>query len=105
MLFTQASGHFGAIAYSCCDFFANEGDDYSGWSGGVDSFSADPCFCDPANDDYRLAADSWCLPGHHPWDGCDDLVGAYGQGCPDVGCSGPVAVEPRSWSAVRGLFD
>jgi hypothetical protein len=103
-LFTQAGGHFGGVSLRCCDLYANEGDDYSGWSGAPDNFSADPCFCDPDNDDYRLAADSWCLPGHHPWDGCEDLVGAFGEGCPAVGCEGPVAVEGHSWSAVKARF-
>jgi len=104
---TSGPAHLGTIVWSCNDLYENGGDDYSSPSWDFDdgngNFSADPCFCDPAFDDYHLAGDSWCLAGHHPW-GCDDLVGAFGAGCPDVGCAGPVAVESRSWSAVKDLF-
>jgi hypothetical protein len=46
--------------------------------GGI--FRADPRFC--GDGDYRLRADSPCLPGQQPAgaEGCG-LVGAHGQGC------------------------
>ena len=102
---TNGSGHLGFVDWSCCDLFDNAGDDYSSpwWVFEDGNFSADPCFCAPALDDYSLAADSWCLAGHHPW-GCDDLVGAFGEGCAAAGCEGPVAVEVRSWSSVKEFF-
>lgn len=83
---------------SCSDIFGNLGGDWVGpIADQVDvrgNFSADPCFCD-VRCDYRLCADSWCLPGQHPW-GCDDLVGTYGSGCGPCGCGGTVAVEDAS---------
>ncbi|HOX24328.1 MAG TPA: right-handed parallel beta-helix repeat-containing protein [Candidatus Krumholzibacteria bacterium] len=104
---TGGPAHLGTIEWSCNDLYENGSDDYSNpfwdFDNGDGNFSADPCFCDPAFDDYHLAGDSWCLAGHHPW-GCDDLVGAYGEGCPAVGCAGPVSVASRTWTNVKDLF-
>lgn len=85
----------GPPAMVCCDIYGNEGGD---WTGSVadqinsdGNFSADPCFCSIESEEFSLSGDSWCLPGHHPW-GCDDLVGALGEGCPEMGCAGVVPV-------------
>jgi len=73
-----------APVLDCCDLYGNEGGDWVGCIAeqmeGSGNFSADPCFCDAGGGDFHLCADSWCLAGHHPW-GCDDLVGALGEGC------------------------
>jgi hypothetical protein len=61
-----------------------------------------PVFCGPAScenapttdGDYRLAANSPCLPGASP---CDSLIGALGEGCAIVGVPGenpPVVTRP-----------
>lgn len=95
------------VQLSCCDLFGNAGGDWVGaLAPQVDrdgNFSADPCFCDAANDDFHLCADSWCLSGRHPW-GCQQLVGAYGGGCDACACGGPVATERKSLGSVRSLF-
>ncbi|MFO7653704.1 MAG: hypothetical protein R6X25_07745 [Candidatus Krumholzibacteriia bacterium] len=43
------------------------------------NFSRAPLFCAPEQGDFRLAANSPCLPGRSP--GIDGLVGARGRGC------------------------
>lgn len=64
---------------TCSDFFGNEdGDGICGIDGGA-NFSADPLFCDLANDDYRLDTGSPCLPGNHP----------QGADCGNIGAQGP----------------
>jgi hypothetical protein len=91
----------------CCDLYGNEGGDWVACIAeqveGSGNFSADPCFCDAGGGDFHLCADSWCLAGHHPW-GCDDLVGAFGQGCDACDCSGTVAVEPATLGAVKAMY-
>ena len=67
------------------------------------NFSANPCFCDADGGDFQLCGDSYCLPGNHPW-GCEQLVGAFGLGCGECGCSGPVAIEGVSWGGVKSMF-
>lgn len=95
------------VELSCSDLYGNAGGDWVGViAPQVDlngNFSANPCFCSADADDFQLCADSYCLPGNHPW-GCDQLVGAYGQGCSECSCSGPVASELKSWGSVKGLY-
>jgi hypothetical protein len=95
------------LQLSCSDLYGNAGGDWMGsFAPQVDmngNFSANPCFCAAELDDFQLCADSYCLPGHHPW-GCNQLVGAYGQGCADCSCSGPVAIESTTWGSVKGLY-
>ena len=67
------------------------------------NFSANPCYCDAQNEDFHLSADSFARAGGHPW-GCNQLVGAYGVGCSESGCTGPVALEGMSFGKVKGLF-
>lgn len=68
------------VTTRCCDVYGNtDGNVICGNIGG--NFSADPLFCDAANDDYTLDGASPCLPGNHP-DGVDcGLIGALGWGC------------------------
>ena len=95
------------VQLSCSDLFGNAGGDWIGsFAEQVDldgNFSANPCFCSPEDDDYSLCENSYCLPGHHPW-GCDQLVGAYGNGCGECSCPGPVRVESMSWGQVKELY-
>jgi len=95
------------IQFYCSDLYGNAGGDWIGtFAEQVDlngNFSANPCFCDPELDDYQLCANSYCLPGHHPW-GCDQLVGAFGQGCGDCSCDGPVATDSMTWGSVKSIY-
>jgi hypothetical protein len=95
------------VSFFCCDLFGNSGGD---WIGEIEpqvhvngNFSADPCFCDVEGEDFSLCADSWCLPGHHPW-GCDQLVGAFGEGCAECDCGGPIQIESSTWGGVKALY-
>ncbi len=99
----------GEVALTCTDLFGNEGGDWiAPFAAQIDAagnFSAPPCFCDEFGGDVHLCADSYCLPGFHPW-GCHELVGALDVGCGTCGCSdqGPVANEARSWGYVKSLY-
>jgi hypothetical protein len=44
----------------------------------VGNFSLNPYFCDPENDDFGLAALSYCNPAVNLW---GVLIGALGEGC------------------------
>jgi hypothetical protein len=55
----------------------------AGQAGMNGNFSADPRFCDPAAEDYRLSADSPCAPENAP-PGCG-LIGALPVGCGAAG--------------------
>jgi hypothetical protein len=91
-----------AISLTCCDVYGNAGGDWSGCIAdqyGVDSnFSEDPLFCldDNPEEPCSLHEGSPCLPENSP---CDELVGAFGQGCSTV-----TAVEAVSWSSVKALY-
>jgi hypothetical protein len=78
--------------FSCCDIYGNEGGD---WTGGISdqlgvngNFSEAPLFCDPGVADFRLHADSPCLPGAAPECG---LIGAWPIGCPATDVPEPPA--------------
>ncbi len=70
----------GAVSFRCCDAYGNQSNEMCGADLGG-NFSADPLFCDAANGDYTLNAESPCLPGHNPGGVDCGLVGAFGQGC------------------------
>jgi formylglycine-generating enzyme required for sulfatase activity/chitodextrinase len=55
------------------------------------NFDLNPLFCDPVNGDYKLHAESPCLPGNHPDDYDCGLIGALGHGCGAV--SEPIFTE------------
>ncbi len=73
---------------ACCDLYGNAGGDWVGYvasqleSSG--NFSADPCFCDPASEDYHIWNYSPCNQGS-----CG-LIGAW-----PVGCWDPQGTEDR----------
>lgn len=87
----------GDVHVLCNDTWANAGGD------GIpdcvfedqDNFSADPLFCDAVTGDYRLAKSSPCLPEGNV---CDELIGAWGQGCE------PVPVEIVTWGTLKQRF-
>ncbi|MBZ0269621.1 right-handed parallel beta-helix repeat-containing protein [bacterium] len=55
----------------------------------------DPQFCDPDAGDFSVESNSPCLPANS---GTCGQIGAFGQGC------GSVAVEPESWSKIKGAY-
>lgn len=87
----------GATPYlSCSDVYGNAGGDWAGCiaaqAGRNGNFSADPRFCDLANGNYRLYADSPCAPWHAPGD-CG-LVGAQPVQCGQIGIAAAEAPAP-----------
>jgi hypothetical protein len=79
---------------ACCDVFGNAGGDQL-CGVGSDNFSADPLLCDPANDNFHIAPNSPCAPGHHPGGSglCGGLlIGARPAGC-TVGVDEPIATR------------
>ncbi|MCP4546339.1 MAG: right-handed parallel beta-helix repeat-containing protein [bacterium] len=87
------------VSLTCCDIFGNsEGD----WTADIvnqfrteGNISADPLFCDPANDEYTLHATSPCAPENND---CGELMGARAVAC------GLVAAEAKSWSDIKALY-
>jgi hypothetical protein len=73
-----------AMVVGCCGFQVEA------------ELNADPLFCDPANGDFHIAAQSPCAASNSPA-GCD-LIGAF-----DVGCSA-TPVKKTSWGEVKHLF-
>ena len=84
---------------SCTDLFGNEGGDFVGCVAGQElkegNFSADPNFCDAANDDFTLSKESPCMPGLNPTGLNCGFIGALEQGC------GVVAVEATTWGRIK----
>jgi hypothetical protein len=80
---------------SCNLFWANPGGDYVGYVPAPTDLFVDPLFCDPEGGDFRLAANSPCLPENSG--GCG-LIGAFGQGC------GGVAVGRSSWGSIKARY-
>jgi hypothetical protein len=89
----------GAVTFTCCDVFGNEGGDWVGCiadqAGLNGNFSADPLFCDPENGDFTIRSDSPCAPPGAT--GCG-LVGALPVGC------GPIALEEMSWGEIKNRY-
>ncbi len=108
---TEGAGIWAAdnviLEISCSDLYGNAGGDWTeSFADQVDlngNFSANPCFCNPDDNDYLLCADSYCLPANHPW-GCDQLVGAYGLGCSSCACDGPVSTESSTWDQLKAFY-
>lgn len=96
------------LQITCTDIFGNMDGDWVGTLADLvdtdGNFAMDPCFCDLDGHDLQVCADSVCLPEFSPG-GCAEQVGALGAGCPACGCGGIIAVESRSWSSVKGIFD
>ena len=78
----------------CNDLWANDVDAI-GWSGvGNGNFSADPLFCNTAEQNYSVYRNSPCLATANPTCG---LVGAFDEGC-------TVPVNSVTWTHVKKLF-
>lgn len=95
------------VTLSCSNLYRNAGGDWTApFADQVDergNFSASPCYCAPEADDFTLCADSFCLPGRHPW-GCGQLVGAYGPGCRECTCSDVVDIDRATMDGVKAMF-
>ena len=61
------------------------------WSEG--QVVADPWFCNPATDDYRVASNSPALMG-------EEVMGAY----PDPGCGPGVPVRTSTWGQLKARY-
>ena len=71
----RSAGTYDPTLVSCNDWFANEAGSVSGLDPSPQDLAVDPGFCDVANGDVRLTADSPLLDAP----GCG-LIGARGQG-------------------------
>ena len=83
------------LVFTCSDVWGNEGGDWvgpiAGQLGQDGNITADPLYCDPANGDFTLAANSPCVATP----GCDPM------GAHPVGCVGPVDVTPALAGGLR----
>jgi len=77
---------------TCNNSFGNATGDYAG---GAVNFSFDPLFCNAANGNYTLRANSPCLPA---FNSCNLLIGAFNSGC------GAVATTETTWGRVKSLY-
>ena len=68
---------------ACCDFFGNEGGDWTGPVETTDIILDDPRFCDLENGDYSISVLSPCAPGNNP---CQTLIGAFEPNCGTFVC-------------------
>ncbi|MCK4546533.1 MAG: hypothetical protein KAW17_03740 [Candidatus Eisenbacteria sp.] len=91
---------------TCCDLYGNEGGDYvdcaDGQYGINGNISEDPLFCDLANGDLTLHANSPCAPFTQPNPECD-LIGAFPIGCGITAVAEPQQ-EDASWSSIKALY-
>jgi len=98
----------GSDVIRCNDVYgtgANFLDDCAGLDGIEGNFSANPLFCNAAQGDYHLTADSPCAPGKSPLD-CG-LIGAFPVGCGIIGVVDAAPVAPQRLTVipnpVRGI--
>jgi len=80
----------GSPVLLCNDLFANEAGDAVCGSDGGGNFSLDPRFCDVANGDLSLKADSPCAAAET----CGQI------GARVVACA-PSAIEPTTWGGIK----
>ncbi len=84
---------------ACCDVWGNAGGGYGGTvpdqTGIVGNIAEDPLFCGMPSGDLTIDAASPCAPENSD---CEMLMGAHGIGC------GGVAVEKKSWGAIKGMY-
>ena len=89
----------GTCSARCTDIFGNYDGDWvdcvEGQNGVNGNISANPLFCNVAQDDLRLDASSPCPPDNSG--GCG-LIGAH-----DVGC-GTTAVDPTTWGYLKSMW-
>jgi predicted outer membrane repeat protein len=86
-------------AAKCTDIFGNAGGDWvdcvEGQNGINGNISADPLFCDRAQDDLSLDERSPCAPDNS---GACSLIGAHGVGCRTT------AVSPTTWGHLKSMW-
>jgi predicted outer membrane repeat protein len=91
-----------ALIASCCDIHGNSGGDWSGCledqAGVSGNISLDPLFCDPANGDFSVRADSPCAPFSPPNPECDQI------GASPVGCTPPTPTKVGSWGRLKTTY-
>jgi len=88
-----------SVTVTCTDAFGNAGGNYTGLpdpTGGNGNISKDPLFCDLASLDVHLTSTSPCTPALAA--PCN-LIGAL-----DVGCTGPVRVQPATWGSIKAFY-
>ncbi len=95
----ECFGSTSAVA-ECTNLFGNEGGDWvacvAGQERGNSNLAADPLFCDAAQGDWSLCANSPCAPVNT--DGCG-VVGAFDVECE---CTNPVAKS--TWGSIKARF-
>ncbi len=79
-----------------CSVFHGSGGELAAFIGQDGNLSADPLFCDPDAEDFRLQWGSPCLPAQS---GDCGTIGAFGFG----GCNS-VSVERESWARVKARY-
>ncbi|HEV8480007.1 MAG TPA: right-handed parallel beta-helix repeat-containing protein [Candidatus Eisenbacteria bacterium] len=87
------------VSLTCCDVWGNTAANYSGTpdvTGVNNNISADPFYCDIFGLDFHLFAASPCTAANAPSCG---LIGAL-----DVGCSGPVRTETKTWGSIKATY-
>lgn len=90
----------------CCAIFGNAGGDAICGTDGGRNFNLDPRFCDLANNNFRLHADSPCYPGHHPDGPLGNLAcGNRRIGSQDPGCNPAGAGDADAPSLARVLWN
>jgi hypothetical protein len=90
----------------CNSYWANEGwgPNHGQWVGlctpGTEDIYADPLFCDPEAEDYRLQDSSPLIPEFFPpgFPDCEDVIGAFGVGCE------PQATLSVTWGRLKSLY-
>jgi Right handed beta helix region len=99
-----------SVIVGCNDVFGNKEGDYvdfcSNFSELDGNFSADPLFCDPAENSYELAESSPCAPNNT---GACGLIGALSVGCitPDKSSFRPPRLPQRqtsTWGQIKTTF-
>ena len=100
--YTQEGGSVscwpGASDIECCDFYGNEGGDWShycvsSYQGVSGNISEDPLFCGWEEGNYYLQSDSPCAPG-----GECGLIGALPVGCE------PSPIMESTWGEIKALY-
>jgi hypothetical protein len=87
------------VILACSDVWGNLAANYSGMAdptGLGGNFSADPFYCDIFALDFHLFDASPCTAANQPSCG---LVGAL-----DVGCTGPVKTQVKSWGSIKATY-
>jgi hypothetical protein len=88
----------------CNAYFGNDGwgerGEWWGWCGRNEDIYADPLFCEPESEDYRLQESSPLIPEFFPPEAqnCEDTIGAFPVGCE------PQATLSVTWGRLKSLY-